>query len=694
MSVMSHMEMDPCSQPAWLDRVLEASKLPGAPDLLELFKTTDKEQQGGFTDDPVCANTYNTVVAPPQAGKTQGIMLAAMEAGYDSGILTVMSVMNSRLEAPRYRATANRLNGIVTTIAEKMGIRPENVPSLRIFDEGSAITYRTALDAWSHGSNVIPVFVVMMNNTKFNKFQLDHLQTIVRAVERDGKGRPKIMLLTDEADLQFKTSSNTSQLERSIFARKVTIGAESFENLQGVFTTITSVTATPQAIVAGQVDFGGRRPVLYEPQPSKSNFQYHSNPKWSNKLITRATADDAQDMYKDMMEGDQNRYALVYASDTSTTAMRSSAAHAAAKELSGKARGVVTFAWASGKIEVFTSDAGWVRFFRGAEQGLFTQQHVDGGVTKFTGRKSVNSYPSVIHYMATRSNDSIPCKFVLFAKEMADRAIPVKGTGHEWPLTDMMIKAPKASQESRVQVCGRLCGIDVVGAVKTLWCSKKEHDVHKKAIDRIQFIVDVLLREGMSALDAIAKTRKTLVDLTDDTPVVSDIIVDEESAIDQLGGAGITRPGAGKRMRKMAVDTTTMARDMKVKLSSEVYESGLVHSEMTPSSSSSGASGASDDVTDDVTDGSVDDTNTTTQMREIMEGESGAGVMSAIKEVVRDNDGAVDFDRVPTDMASREPYPDGCSFSPSALLKLIVREKMGLLTANGIQFVDGAFSLV
>ena len=79
-------------------------------------------------------------------------------------------------------------------------------------------------------------------------------------------------------------------------------------------------------------------------------------------------------------------------------------------------------------------------------------------------------------------------------------------------------------------------------------------------------------------------------------------------------------------------------------------------------------------------------------MREASAGESGLGVVGAIKEVIRDNGGSVESHRVPTDMASRDSFPDGLSFSPAAFLKFLIREKMDLLVSNGIRYSNNVFS--
>ena len=691
--VLSHMEMDPCYQEAWLASALEENSRDKDSTLLEIFTRKQKDQVGGFIDNSIGVNTYNTVVAPPQAGKTQGIMLTAVEAAYDSNILTVMSVMNSLLETPRFRDTSKKLNGIVVTVASALGISPQATPELKIFDERSSITYKKALEKWRMGSNVIPVFVVMMNNTKFNRFQRDHLFDITKAVERDATGHIKAMLVTDEADLQYKTVDSTSALERSIFSRKVTIGQQQFGGLQEVFTTITNVTATPQAIASGQVDFGGRVPVIFEPPPSKSNFQYHTKSNWSNKLITRVPSENVEEMYADMMTGPENRYALVYVSKNNVKSGRTASALATSDKFVGKP-GVVTFAWSSSKIEVFTSDAEWIRVLRGAANGVFSEKIEGKGIVRFTGTKSVNSYPAVLSFMSNNSGDSPKCKFILFSKELCDRAVPVKGLGHEWPLTDMWMDSPNMHQEGRIQVAGRLCGIDPIGAVKKLWCSEEEHTVHQKAIDTCQYVVDMLLKKGIGALDAIAKTRKTLVDLTDDTPVVSKIVVDEDGAIANLGGTKISRPSAGKRVRESAVDTKRMATSKKMKLQAEEYKSGVEHSDV-PVDQTTRMDDDSEEyvpVGQSVGDGSSTDPGTLQQMRESISGESGDGVAKAILEVIRENGGSIGFNRVPMDMASRSSYPDGTSFSPSAFLKFIVRDKMDVLSRNGIQFTGGNFS--
>lgn len=698
MNVMSHMEMDPCNQDKWIEQALLLAKQDGSVPLLEVFKKTEKEQVGGFIDNSISPNTYNTVVAPPQAGKTQGIMLTAVEAAYDSNILTVMGVMNSVLETPRFRSTANKLNGLIAQIAAELGIQPEHAPKLKIFDEGSTITYKHALTAWSKGSNVIPVFVVMMNNKKFNKFQSDHLPDIARVVEKDAQGHYKIMLVTDEADLQYKTADNTSQLERSIFGQKLTMDQRQFETLQDIFTTVTNVTATPQAIATGEVKFGGRQPVVFEPQPSKSNFQYHTREGWGNKLVTRVCAETPEDMYEDIMADEANRFALVYESKNCKVQGRSTAARSTAERFAEKfpgKPGIVTFAWSSGKIEAYTADPAWIQFFRGTPAGLFAVKQEKNGVFGFTGKKTVSSYPSIINFMASGSADSVKCKFFLFAKELTDRAIPVKGTEHQWPLTDMWLESPKMPQEARIQVCGRLCGIDPAGTTKTLWCSEEEHEHHKKAIDTVQYVVEKLLKAGIGAQEAIAKTRKTLVDLTDDTPVVSKIVVDEDGAIFHLGGTKITRPGAGKRTRDLAVDTKRMVSSKKMKLSEDKYESGLSHADVTGGqpidlSESSSSAGQSSPVYLSA-DGAVSDASERQQMHEASSGQSGKGVVDAIIEVIRDSGDPVAFSRMPLDMASRNTYPDGCAFSPEKFLKYLVREKMGLLTSNGVRYLNGSF---
>ena len=697
MKVVSHMEMDPVNQDKWIEQALDMAKKDSGHPLLDVFQRMKKEQTGGFIDNSISPNTYNTVVAPPQAGKTQGIMFTAVEAAYDSNILTVMGVMNSVLETPRFRATAEKINGLVEKIASHLGINPDLAPKLKIFDEGSTITYKRALTAWSRGSNVIPIFVVMMNNKKFNKFQSDHLPDIARVVEKDSHGHYKIMLVTDEADLQYKTESNTSQLERSIFGQKLTMDQRQFDTLQDVFTTVTNVTATPQAIVTGEVKFGGRHPVIFEPQPSRNNFQYHTKDGWENKLITRVCADGPGAMYEDMMVDEANRFALVYESKNCKVQGRSAAARTTAEKFTEKFAGkpgIVTFAWSSGKIEAYTADPTWIQFFRGSPAGLFAVKQENKGVFGFTGKKSVNSYPAIINFMASRSADSVKCKFVLFAKELSSRAIPVKGTEHQWPLSDMFIEAPKIPQEARIQVCGRLCGIDPVGTVKKLWCSEEEHEHHKKAIDTVQYIIDNLLNKGIGAQDAIAKTRKTLVDLTDDdSPVVSKIVVDEDGAIFHLGGTNITRPGAGKRTRTLAVDTKRMVSSKKMKLSEDKYTSGLSHADVTGGQSvdprDSSASSASSPV--DLSAELFDDMSVLDQMREAASGESGKGVVAAIIESIRDSGDPVAFSHMAPDMASRSHFPDGCAFSPSAFLRFIVREKMDLLTSNGVQYMNGCF---
>lgn len=230
--------------------------------------------------------------------------------------------------------------------------------------------------------------------------------------------------------------------------------------------------------------------------------------------------------------------------------------------------------WSSGVITFFTADETFKRVFSAANRGTCTVEKL-GDVVKYTGKSKMDSYPKMIHFISDgfkASDITKPLvKLVMFAREMASRATPIKGTGHEFPLTDMYMDCPPSLHyESMIQIGGQLCGIDPTCRPKTLWGDVKLHDNHVKTLDRCAFDFE-MLESGVSGLEALCALERRVMDAE------SGGTVGDEIGAFIMFKVNSTRPGAAKRSRKALKCVSQAADENSVKIRKYEYESGLTH---------------------------------------------------------------------------------------------------------------------
>lgn len=120
------------------------------------------------------------------------------------------------------------------------------------------------------------------------------------------------MMVVDESDLLFKTANDNSKLELAVFGGEpIVLADSSHETLHGAFSSIMYVTATPQAMVPANVPVDGRKVAILEPEPSVTNWQFHTKDTWKCKTIDRADASDPEVMINNMVMDGSSRVALV-----------------------------------------------------------------------------------------------------------------------------------------------------------------------------------------------------------------------------------------------------------------------------------------------------------------------------------------------------------------------------------------------
>lgn len=683
------VEMDPTQQKDWVKNAMFA----GTGTALELFKAASRAQNNDFDKVKISENQFVFAMAPPQTGKTRGIMGSLLEAAFDNQMPGVLMCMNSKTETERFCSSAEGFNALVRDCASCEGSSSSSPPRLELFDASRSAKYRKALEAWSSGaSSTIPIFVAMANPAKFKQFKANILPAVAKACGRDSQGRLRAYMVVDEADLLYKSGDYTSSLEREAFAQPVQIGTEEFENLHGAFSSVMYVSATPQAMVSNPMPISGRDVVVVEQSPSSNSWQFHRQDGWKCNLITRTEAESPREMVESMLEAPESRAALVSSVSKSFVKQRVADALSIAEEFKASP-GLVTFSWSAGVIVAHTSDPLWASVLDAAPVGTLQKKASSTGVRTYTGKKSVNSYPRMISFLMKGFPDAKPLyKFVLYAKKMADRGVPVKGDNHECSLTDMYIRAAGMHAEALIQVCGRLCGVDATATSKTLWANITQHKVHVNAIDRVVYMIEKMLKKGMNALEAMEATRKTILDLTSDDDTVKEV----DEVEDVLGALCATkgklcRIEARRRLmggRDLLKSTATMK---KVKISGVDIETGITHSAVPVE-----VLDVDDDEDDaeDVAPVVVSDFSKFETMMEFAQNH-GVQISRCIKDAVAEsgsNQG--ELRHLALSMSAHAEYPDGASFSPTEFLSFVAVHSKRIVSDAGIVVEAGVYRVV
>ena len=139
MTMISNMEMDPTQQNTWIKSATDRVNNGESVSVEDAFMTTPRFQTGGMTEEAIDYGAMYYMMAPPQLGKTQGVMATIMEAAVEKGMPSVIACMNSRLETPRFRNTARGFNAVVRKCAVAIGIPSSETPSIVIYDDGDSI---------------------------------------------------------------------------------------------------------------------------------------------------------------------------------------------------------------------------------------------------------------------------------------------------------------------------------------------------------------------------------------------------------------------------------------------------------------------------------------------------------------------------------------------------------------------------
>lgn len=435
----------------------------------------------------------------------------------------------------------------------------------------------------------------------------------------------KYVLVCDESDLMVKNTDFSSSIEKSFFTTPLVMsitdarGGEgtskkiTYKSLYHSASVVIDVTATPAAFPLVNRPESGRLPVTVEGEPSKNNWQYAKYRHWDCKIITRTTSTSEMEMINHMVQDISDRYALVVSSDTFKKVTQLESAKALiSKELSKDVNGtvnsgVVAFTWEGGLCHIVTKCPYFLALLRDRKlvQGYIKEKyqhvkkykHVMGaslsypfteaegphGMFVFTGKGTagvgrMSTYREVVSMINEISTRKINRTFVLYARKVTERAVPVKGVDHKCPLTDMYVDMGELHDESLIQILGRLCGLDKDATCKRLWASQALHKIHTRALERIPFF-SMLIDNGVDIVTSLNDLKEKICSAGESGQVedVHGLRSNVEGGKIKMLEEGMTRPNVGKKCKRAfdEVDSAVVARDTDVK--SRKFNSGLKH---------------------------------------------------------------------------------------------------------------------
>ena len=663
--LLKNCEADPTEQDGWVSRAVSS----GSGTTLEKITKASVHQEVSMSESPIGLSEFVYLIGSTQVGKTLGFMSVLMETAHTSEVAPVILSMNSVAECDRFISSSVNINGIVSELGLSIGMNVSEIPQLRIYDFRSVRAYKTALDSWLKKEVIeIPVYLMMANSMKTCQFKKTILPFLNEKCGVDSSGRKKTMMVVDEADLLYKSEDMTSKLEASMFSGEI----------HDTFSTVVYVTASPQSFAINTVPVNGRKITVLEVHPSDNNWQYHHIVGSNAKLITRRLADSPTDMVDNMLEDTGTRVALVTTTEKSNIAWRRQKAISLTNSKID-VKGFVSFSWSSGKIEVFTGDRSWAQFFHRCPH--LSSRRVNAKLCVFTGCKVINSYPKIISYILANDRPEGNVKFVLFAKMMAERAVPIKGECHGLPLTDMYFDSKSMHHEGMIQSMGRLCGLDKSGVIKNLWASSVVHERHIKALDEVGYVIKSFLPFGKSAIDALETIQKTVFDLTEDEVVEIKTVEDVDNAVEMVNSR-MSRPGSNKRARVEKAETKSCVRDKKLKLSKPSFKSEYLHT-LVPE--------YLEEYDEDSCEGEGD-------MKEALN-ECKIGILDSIVKLVKESafvgkDGkkVLPFTKMADILSAEDSYPDGVNFSRIKFVRFIAKSCTEELNPMGIRVSTSKFS--
>lgn len=188
----------------------------------------------------------------------------------------------------------------------------------------------------------------------------------------------------------------------------------------------------------------------------------------------------------------------LYENDTRIQAARTLA------KRSGTEPGVVMFCWSNNSLNIWTKDSGMIEALDGCL-----------GVTKKTKKATMDTEEVIVEFVSTKRSyrqvlsdlssaiagkDGVVLKIIIFSNGMTERSVSVKGTDHEYPLTDMYV-AGLTNRAAMVQRCGRLAGSATDPYDRTLWGTKAIQDFHVECF-HVNDVHVQSLKDGLSVEDA------------------------------------------------------------------------------------------------------------------------------------------------------------------------------------------------
>ena len=548
-------------EPLCLPEFFTKTKLSTESTSLGRFIATAKKCDNSYVNFNIEQGKLIFVYQDTQGGKTAGILYMSITGALDNKMLPIIFTM-ARLQSIESLGNAvDAENKLIREICEICNL--DDVPSLELFvlSPSNVGHYNTRAQYWLQtGLGPIPVLALMPNDTKL-PLLVEKVVPYIAGIKnaqgkpiRDTNGNLPTLLLIDEADQIFKSADHTAVSEKHL-NKEVDLGAQVKRgSLFDSMSTTAYISATQMA-VASNIDLSSHRPedcVVIEPVLSELSWQYRRKENHRNKVIhrkylvekktgeegakdkgkkgkakevggggkargkkTKSSAQKAlenkqkaEDLYTrvvevvdDVVKCAHYRALLISCTSLYENDTRTEAARTLIKK-SGSEPGVLIFSWSNNSLNIWTKDSVIIEALNGcsAVTEKAAKDMEEEGIMEFVSTK--RSYRQVLSKLSSSlsGKDDVVLKIIIFSNGMTERSVSVKGTGHEYPLTDMYI-AGHTNRSTMLQRCGRLAGSSSDAFDRTLWGTKAIQDFHQESF-RVNDMHVQSLKDGLSVQDS------------------------------------------------------------------------------------------------------------------------------------------------------------------------------------------------
>lgn len=546
---------DKCSidGPAYFKEVEERIKRGELP--LSAFCATPASQRTIGKD--AMTNSCDNLIGDTQVGKSGETHITLVKGWLQKKLVPVLVTLNSSIHLQDFVGRFASTDKFLLKVWELAGFDRFHAPSTRLFFEMTIREineYKKCLkDLVAGNKKEIPVWVLLNNPSRVEFFRQKIVPIILEVAGKTDEGAIAMHAAIDEADEWVKTGDKSAATEEEW--GKETAG---YPDLYTATSTFTLVTATWAALHMNESRVGDKTHRKTEISRSKHYWGWSQSGTSKHKVISRLIG-GMDEMMDDWRQSEDSRFALVVQSSGKKIKDMTASATKVATDYADVS-GLVATVWTATSIRCILPDVAdpkdpppVLAAFRGAGTDTFEEKSLQPGVVQFEAvGASIWDYSSLVTWM---HEHTINPKMVTYATNVAGRGVCLKSQKYDWPITDLILDAPKLNGAAMTQANGRATGNDT-GVIKNLWASEDMHATFEEHLKANKVIVDNLV----VAPSTLSNLRTLGQDVDDANEGAS--VEDKSGTFEALAGKRHAKPGAA-RAHNMA--HTRVSRELKRK---------------------------------------------------------------------------------------------------------------------------------